>query len=304
MLLPGQVGPGTDIMWYGVDEGIFKRHGIDLKIETPASVAGASAVALLDPGKYDVGYLSSLTLLKARQDNGSQLVEFYGLFQSNPICFLVHKSANMRSLADLKGKRVVLASTSDNSTLLAQLAKHGITPATATIEYAATAAQFGAFIQGTADAIATYAYSNQPLLKTDHDVDTTAFCQRDDGFNYQSSGYAANASYLAANRDLVRELVAAIGETYAASAANPRAASDAMVRHFPNLAPPVEVSMTTILAQIPYFTTPNTKGQAPGKMAAADWAITKQMAVKYFGIRPDFDVTTAWTNAAFDKEKK
>jgi NitT/TauT family transport system substrate-binding protein len=303
MLLPGQVGPGTDILWYGVDEGIFKRHGIDLEIETPASVAGASALSLLDPGKYDVGYLSSLTLLKARQENNSQLVEFYGLFQSNPICFLVHKSANMRSLADLKGKRVVLASTSDNSTLLAQLAKHGITPDTAKIEYAATAAQFGAFIQGTADAIATYAYSNQPLLRTAHGVDTTAFCQRDDGFNYQSSGYAANASYLAANRDLVRELVAAIGETYAMSAANPRAAAESMLRHYPNLAPPVDVSMTTIKAQIPYFTTPNTKGLPPGKMSPADWSITKDMAVKYFGLKPDFDVSAAWTNVAYDKGK-
>src|SRR5580658_6893268 len=120
MLLPGQVGPGTDFMWLGVDEGIFKRHGIDLQIDAPASVAGASAVALLDPGKYDVGYLSSLTLLKARQENHSQLVQFYGLLQGNPACFLVHKAANMKSLADLKGKRVVLASSSNNSTLLAQ----------------------------------------------------------------------------------------------------------------------------------------------------------------------------------------
>ena len=304
MLLPGQVGPGTDIMWYGVDEGIFKRHGIDLKIDTPASVAGASAVSLLDQGKYDVGYLSSLTMLKARQENNSQLVEFYGLFQSNPICFLVHKSANMKSLSDLKGKHVVLASTSDNSTLLAQLAKHGVTPDTAKIDFAATAAQFGAFIQGTVDAIATYGYSNQPLLRTEHHIDTTAFCQRDDGFNYQSSGYAANASYLAANRGLVHELVVAIGETYAASAKNPRGASEAMIRHFPNLAPPVDVSMTTIVAQIPYFQTPNTKGQTPGKMSTADWNVTKDMAVKYFSLRPDFDVMSAWTNAAFDKERK
>jgi NitT/TauT family transport system substrate-binding protein len=304
MLLPGQVGPGTDVLYYGVDQGIFKRHGIDLQLDAPASVAGASAISLLDSGKYDAGYVSSITMLKARQENGSQLVEFYGLFQSNPTCILVRKSADIRSLDQLKGKMIVFASTTDNTTLLAMLAKHGITPSTATIEYAATAAQFGAFIQGTADAISTYAYSNQPLLRSAHNIDTTAFCQNDDGFNYQWAGYAANASYLAANRDLIRQLVAAIGETYNAAAANPRAAAESMLAHFPNIAPPVDVSSTTIKTQIPYFTTPRTKGLPPGEMSAADWATTKQVAVKYLGIHPDLDVAAAWTNAAYEREKK
>jgi NitT/TauT family transport system substrate-binding protein len=304
MLLPGQVGPGTDVLYYGVDQGIFKRHGIDLKLDAPASTAGASAIALLDSGKYDAGYVSSITMLRARQENGSHLVEFYGLFQSNPTCFMVRKSANIRSLDQLKGKTIAFSSTSDNTTLLAMLAKHGVTANTASIESVSTAAQFGAFIQGTADAITSYAYSNQPLLRTEHNIDTTAFCQNDDGFNYQWAGYAANETYLAANRDLVRELVAAIGETYVAAAANPRAAAESMLQHFPNIAPPVDVSSTTILTQIPYFTTPNTKGQPPGKMSAADWATTKQVAVKYLGIRPDFDIAAAWTNAAYDRGRK
>jgi NitT/TauT family transport system substrate-binding protein len=184
------------------------------------------------------------------------------------------------------------------------LAKHGVTPSTATIQYAATAAQFGAFIQGTADAIATYAYSNQPLLRVVHNIDTTAFCQADDGFNYQRAGYAGNASFIAANHDLIRNLVAAMDETYAAAAANPKAAAESMLAHFPNLAPPVEVSSATIVAQIPFFSTPNTKGMPLGKMSAADWAITKQIGVKYLGIRPDFDIAAAWTNVGYDKEKK
>jgi NitT/TauT family transport system substrate-binding protein len=300
MLLPGQIGPATGILWYGIDEGFFKKRGIDLKIEAPASVAGASSIALLDSGKYDVGYVSSITMLKARQDNDSQLVQFYGLFQSNPNCFLVRKSAGMTSLDQLKGKTIILASTTDNSAMIAMLAKHGVTTSTAKIEYAATSAQFGAFIQGTADAISTYAYSNQPIFRATNNLDTTAFCQADDGFNFQWAGFATKAGYLAANRATLKGLAAGIAETYTAAAANPGAAATALQRHYPNLAPPIDVASQTIRLQLPYFVTRNTKGLPLGKMSPADWDATKQMGVKYFGIRPDFNVATAWSNAAFD----
>lgn len=300
MLLPGQIGPGTSILWLGVDEGIFKRHGIDLQIEAPGSVAGASAITLLDSGKYDVGYVSSITMLKARQDNESQLVQFYGLFQTNPNCFIVRKSAGITSLDQLKGKTIILASTTDNTTMIAMLAKHGVTTSTARIEYAATSAQFGAFIQGTADAISTFAYSNQPVFRAQDNLDTTAFCQADDGFNFQWAGIAAKSDYLAANGRTLKALAAAIGETYKAAIANPRAAAEAIQRHYPNLAPPVDIAIQTIGLEPPYFVTPNTKALPPGKMSSVDWAITKEMAVKYFGLRPDFNVAAAWTNAAFD----
>jgi len=300
MLLPGQIGPATGIMWYGVDTGIFKKLGIDLQIDEPASVAGASSIALLDSGKYDVGYVSSITMLKARQDNGSQLVQFYGLYQTNPNCFLVRKSSGITSLDQLKGKTIVLASSTDNSTPLAMLAKHGVTASTANIQMAATAAMFGAFIQGTADAMSTYAYSNQPILRQANNLDTTAFCQADDGFNFQWAGLATKSSYLSANRALLRALSAGIAETFNAASANPQAAAAELHQRFPQLTLPVDVIAQTLHLETFYWRSANTKGLPLGMMSAADWAITKQMGVKYNGLRPDFDVTAAWTNATFD----
>jgi len=300
MLLPGQVGPATGIFWYGVDEGIFKKHGIDLQIEEPAAVAGASSLSLLDSGKYDVGYASSITMLKDRQENASQLVQFYGLFQSNPNCFFVRKSSGIKSLDQLKGKTILLASSTDNSSGLAMLAKHGVTPTTAKIEYAATSATFGAFIQGTADAMSTYGYLNQPLLRTVNNLDTTTFCQADDGFNFQWAGIAARSDYIAANRATIKALAAAIAETYSGAAANPRAAAASLQKHFTQLAPPVDVTVEIIGLQVAWLTTPNTRKMPLGKMSAADWDATKQMGVKYFGLHPDLNIADAWTNAAFD----
>lgn len=299
MLLPGQIGPATGIMWYGVDTGIFKKLGIDLQIDEPASVAGASSIALLDSGKYDVGYVSSITMLKARQENGSQLVQFYGLYQTNPNCFLVRKSSGITSLDQLKGKTIVLASSTDNSTTLAMLAKHGVTDGTAKIQMAATSAMFGAFIQGTADSISTYAYSNQPLLRQANNLDTTAFCQADDGFNFQWAGLATKSSYLNANRALLRALSAGIAATFNAAAANPQAAATELHQRFPQLTLPVDVIAQTLHAEAPYWRTVNTKNLPLGMMSPADWAITKQVAVKYNGLRPDFDLAAAWTNATF-----
>jgi NitT/TauT family transport system substrate-binding protein len=300
MLLPGQIGPATGIMWYGVDTGIFKKLGIDLQIDEPASVAGASSIALLDSGKYDVGYVSSITMLKARQETGSQLVQFYGLYQTNPNCFLVRKASGITSLDQLKGKLIVLASSTDNATPLAMLAKHGVTPSTAKIEMAATSAMFGAFIQGTADAISTYAYSNQPLLRQANNLDTTAFCQADDGFNFQWAGLATKSSYLNANRALLRAISAGVAATFNAAAANPQAAAAELHQRFPQVTLPVDVIAQTLRMEAPYWRTANTRNLPLGMMSPADWAITKQVAVKYNGLRPDFDVAAAWTNAAFD----
>jgi NitT/TauT family transport system substrate-binding protein len=300
MLLPGQGGSATGIIWYGVDEGIFKKHGIDLQIETPGAVAGASSLPLLDAGRFDVGYASSITMLKDRQENASQLVQFYGLFQSNPNCFFVRKSAGMKSLGELKGKTIILASSTDNSAMIAMLAKHGVTQTTAKIEYAATSAQFGAFIQGTADAISTYGYLNQPLLRAVNDLDTTTFCQADDGYNFLWAGLVARSDYLAANRATIKALAAAIGETYASAAQNPRVAAASLQRHYPEYTSPVDLTAEIIRLQVPWMTTPNTRKLPLGKMSAADWDTTKQMGVKYFGIHPDLDIASAWTNAAFD----
>ena len=299
MLLPGQIGPATGIFWYGVDTGIFKKHGIDLQIEEPASVAGASSIALLDAGKYDVGYVSSISMLKARQENGSQLVQFYGLFQSNPTCFLVRKSAGITSIDQLKGKTIILASSSDNSTARAMLAKHGVTATTAKIEMAATSAMFGAFIQGTADAISTYAFSNQPILRQANNLDTNALCQADDGFNFEWAGLATKSTYLSANRALLRALAAGIEDTYNAANANPQAAAAVLHARFPEFTLPVDVVAQTIRAEAPYWRSPNTKDLPLGMMSAADWSTTKQVGMKYNDLRPDFDVAAAWTNVTF-----
>jgi NitT/TauT family transport system substrate-binding protein len=165
---------------------------------------------------------------------------------------------------------------------------------------AATSAMFGAFIQGTADAISTYAFSNQPILRQANNLDTNAFCQADDGFNLQWAGLATKSSYLAANQALLRALAAGIAETYNAANANPQAAAAALHQRFPQLSLPVDVIAQTIRAEAPYWRTANTKGLPLGMMSAADWSITKQMGVKYNGLRPDFDVAAAWTNASFN----
>jgi len=299
MLLPGQIGASNGPVWFGIDQGIFRKHGIDLKVEAPASVAGASAIALINSGKYDVGYASTITMLKARQDEGSHLVQFYGLLQSNPFCLLVRKSSGVASLDQLKGKTIILASSTDNTMMIAMLAKHGITPETAKIESAATAAQFGAFIQNTADAITTFAYSQQPALMATNKIDTKAFCLNEDGFDVQWAGFATRSEFLSSNQAALKALTAALQETYAAANADPNAAAASMARQFPQLAPEPQVGAIGIRMQIRYLHTPNTRGLPLGEMSAIDWGITKQAAIKYFGIRPDFDIASSWTNATF-----
>jgi len=62
---------------------------------------------------------------------------------------------------------------------------------------------FGAI---AADAIATSAYSNQPNLRIAQHIDTTAFCQADDGFNYQFAGHGYWSASTTMQADIVSVL--------------------------------------------------------------------------------------------------
>jgi hypothetical protein len=61
VVIPGQQGGQDDILWYGLQQGIFRKYGIDLKIAAPSSASSTIDVTYLQENKYDVGMVGAPT---------------------------------------------------------------------------------------------------------------------------------------------------------------------------------------------------------------------------------------------------
>ncbi|ULL14597.1 myristoyl transferase [Paenibacillus sp. H1-7] len=88
-------------------KGYYKEAGLDMTIQ--AGGPGISATQIVASGKAQFGMGQADEILFARQ-NGIPLVAVMAIFQKNPQGIMVHKSASIKSMSDLNGKKVYVGS--------------------------------------------------------------------------------------------------------------------------------------------------------------------------------------------------
>jgi NitT/TauT family transport system substrate-binding protein len=95
------------ILWYGIDGGIFKKHGLNVKTESAASpIAIAAAMA---SGKQQFGFTTTPVLINANISGAGQKCVTSVAGQSSPkdpTALVVPKNSKVKSLKDLKGKTI------------------------------------------------------------------------------------------------------------------------------------------------------------------------------------------------------
>jgi NitT/TauT family transport system substrate-binding protein len=95
------------IHWYGIDGGIYKKHGLNVKTEAAASpIAIAAAMA---SGKQQFGFTTTPVLVNANISGAGQKCVTSVAGQSSPkdsTALVVPKGSDIKSLKDLKGKTI------------------------------------------------------------------------------------------------------------------------------------------------------------------------------------------------------
>jgi NitT/TauT family transport system substrate-binding protein len=295
LVITGQQGPVATIFYYGIEQGIFKKHGIDLKISAPTNASTTTDVVYVAKGQYDMGNVGGPASMLYRQKYGGDVVIFYGYIQNNVKCLVVGVNSGINSVKDLKGKKIGFASNTPFADMVAYLKSKGLEESDYTLVPLSNSAVNSSYISDKIDAALSFDV-NIPIFN-DAGKQSKAFCERDDGFNYQQVDIATTQAYINAHRSVVANFAAALAETTKLAKANSIDAAGAVYRANPAQKPiGPQVPVQQFQYVLKSYKTANDGGHDFGWMSPKDWVETQNQALRFFDLKPGLDFKSGWTN--------
>ena len=160
-------------MFVGVEKGLFKQHGIDLKLKVVNT--GTDMVNAMTKREVQIGDMSVTTFLKARHAGSPFLVvgmimnDATTTFADSPLAIVARKGSGITRVEDLKGKRIGLAKEQTSDEYLKMvLARRGMKYGEMSIQsIMAPPALVGAFAAGKIDAMVSWEpFNTMGLMRT------------------------------------------------------------------------------------------------------------------------------------------
>ena len=149
-------------MFVGVDKGLFRKHGIDLKLKVVNT--GTDMVNAMTKREVQIGDMSVTTFLKARHAGSPFLVvgmimnDATNTYADSPLAIVARQGSGITRVEDLKGKRIGLAKEQTSDEYLKMvLARRGLNYGEMNIQnIMAPPALVKAFADGKIDAMVSW----------------------------------------------------------------------------------------------------------------------------------------------------
>jgi len=277
--------------YYGVEKGIYAKHGIDLKIEAgKGSNAVAQAVAA---GNADFGIVDTPAVLTS-VEAGVKVKSLGSLFQTSPSAIQFLKSSNITKPSDLKGKTIAVTPGDPYSDILpAFLKANGMSMDDVKTVNVDAAAKIAAVVGGRADALCGFISDQGPTIAEKTGKETSYLLFADWGVPYLGTGLTVADKTLADDPELAKAMWEATSESFQAAVDDPEAAVASMKGVSPNL-PSQEVLTEQWKRASGVLFTDRTKGQAPGSNDEADWNDTIKLFAGLGVIKSAEPASTFW----------
>lgn len=266
--------------YYGLQEGFYADEGLDLTVE-PGSGSGNTIKAVAQ-GQTTFGWADTPPLLNAI--TSGMPVKSVGVFlQKGPSSIEFLADANIKSVKDLKGKRVGgTPGDAMYATFPALLAANGMQPSDVTVVNMDAANKIAQLAEGQVDAIMGFFHDQGPTIeaRTGKEVDHLLFA--DSGLNMLGTGIVVSDETLAAKKDVVAKFVRATQKSWAEAMKNPEAAAKAMVELAEN-EPPEAVLVDQLKQTEPLLQLDTAK--EPGRNSEKQWTDTIGLMSQHSGLK-------------------
>ena len=284
----GSSGGGTDVtlmlnwypygehapFYYGVDKGIFAKHGINLTIK--AGQGSTKTAQAVGADQVDFGWADTPAVL-SNIDKGVKIKSLGVFLQTTPSAVQVFADSGISTPADLKGRTIaVSAGDAPTTTFPIFLQKAGLQASDVKQQNLDAAGKIAAVISGRVDGLIGFAHDQGPTIAAKSGKEMRYLRYSDVGLNFYSNGLIASDATIGSKADLAKKMVAATSEAFAAAEKDPEGAVAAMAGKDPQM-PKKDVLLEQWKQTITLLHTKSTEGQAPGVDADADWDSTIQV---------------------------
>ncbi|MFI1395660.1 ABC transporter substrate-binding protein [Streptomyces sp. NPDC020681] len=281
--------------YYGKQQKIFEKHGIDLTIQ--AGQGSQKTVQATGAGQTDFGWADTPAVLSG-VDSGVKVKSLGVFLQTTPSSVQFFESQGIKSPADLKGKTIAgTAGDALSKTFPIFLKKNNLQESDVKVQNTDPAGKIAAVISGKTDGLLGYASDQGPTMQNKAKKQVGYLRFSENGLNFYSNGLIAGQKVLTGKKDVATRMAKAVSEAFAAAEKSPEPAVAAMEGASEQL-PPKEVLSEQFKTTLTLLHTQATQGKAPGINTEADWQQTIDVFSEAGLVKSPKAVTEYWDSAA------
>ncbi len=280
--------------------GWYRDAGLDVTIQDGNGTN--QTVQIVGGGTDDIGHAALSSMMIAR-DKGFNLRGIACYCRNSDIGVMVPVDSNIRTIADLRGKKIGHTASSLETPFLGTFLKAGgLTSADVDMVNLDGAAKLAAYLSGKLDG----AFSSIPFFvpAVQPKRPSRAILLSDAGLHLPSYGLFSRDSTIKEKKDALTRFISITDGAWAyIRGGHQQEAVDAIRKDRPNATLSPTVMLGQVNSFISFFPTPATKDKPVGWMAPSDWVQAMATIQEAKLVTHDLNPTDYYTNALFKESE-